>query len=139
MLDEAIRTLKPTTPEEVCALVAEAGASARHIEVMGGGTKRAIGTLDRIDQVISTQRLDRIVDYSPEELVLTVQPGVRVADLERLTAAWGQMLAFEPPNWTRLLSALGEPTIGGVLGATPPGPRRVRAGRRVTTSSASRL
>ena len=128
MLDEAIRTVKPGTPEEICALVAEAGAHARHIEVIGGGTKRAIGTMDRVDQVISTQRLDRIVDYSPEELVLTVQAGVRVADLERLTAARGQMLAFEPPNWTRLLSARGEPTIGGVLATNLSGPRRIRAG-----------
>ncbi|HEX7946961.1 MAG TPA: FAD-binding protein, partial [Phenylobacterium sp.] len=128
MIDEAVRTLKPTTPEEVCNLVAEAGAHARHIEVIGGGTKRAIGAMDRVDQVISTQRLDRIVDYSPEELVLTVQPGVRVADLERLTAGKGQMLAFEPPSWTRLLSARGEPTIGGVLGANLSGPRRIRAG-----------
>jgi FAD/FMN-containing dehydrogenase len=49
----------------VANLVAEAGAAARHIEVIGAGTKRAIGSMDRIDQVISTQRLDRIVDYAP--------------------------------------------------------------------------
>ncbi|WP_293677041.1 glycolate oxidase subunit GlcE [uncultured Phenylobacterium sp.] len=128
MLDEAIRTLRPTTPQELCALVAEAGAGARHIEVIGGGTKRAIGSMDRVDQVVSTQRLDRIVDYSPDELVLTVQSGVRLADIERLTAARGQMLAFEPPNWTRLLASRGEPTIGGVLGANLSGPRRIRAG-----------
>lgn len=128
MLDEAVRTLKPTTPEEVRAILAEAGAAARHVEVIGAGTKRAIGALDRVDVVLSTQRLDRIVDYSPEELVLTVQPGVRMADLERLTAARGQMLAFEPPNWTRLLGARGEPTLGGVLAANLSGPRRIRAG-----------
>ena len=128
MLDEPVRTLKPTTPEELCALVAEAGAHARHIEVIGGGTKRAVGAMDRIDHLVSTERLDRIVDYAPEELVLTVQAGVRLADVERLTAAKGQMLAFEPPHWTRLLSARGEPTIGGVLGANLSGPRRIRAG-----------
>src|SRR5205085_6509853 len=83
---------------------------------------------DRADVVLSTARLDRIVDYSPEELVLTAQPGVRIADLERLVAAKGQMLAFEPPRWTRLLGARGEPTLGGVLGANLSGPRRIRAG-----------
>ena len=61
MLDQ-VRPLKPTTPEEVQVAVAEAGASARHIEVMGGGTTRSIGSMDRIDVVLSTQRLDRIVD-----------------------------------------------------------------------------
>jgi glycolate oxidase FAD binding subunit len=128
MLDEAIRTLKPTTPEEVRAIVAEAGAKARRVAVLGAGTKRSIGAMDRVDLALSTARLDRIVDYSPEELVLTVQPGVRVADLQRLTAGKGQMLAFEPPNWTRLLAARGEPTLGGVLAANLSGPRRIRAG-----------
>lgn len=128
MIDTAVRVLKPTTPEEVQALVAEAGAAARHIEVVGGGTKRAIGAMDPVDVVLSTQRLDRIVDYAPDELVLTVQPGVRLADIEKLVASRGQMLAFEPPRWTRLLGARGEPTLGGVLAANLSGPRRIRAG-----------
>ncbi len=128
MIDTVARVLKPTTPEEVQALVAEAGAAARHIEVVGGGTKRAIGAMDPVDMVLSTQRLDRIVDYAPDELVLTVQPGVRLADIEKLVASRGQMLAFEPPRWTRLLGARGEPTLGGVLAANLSGPRRIRAG-----------
>lgn len=127
MLDQ-VRPLKPTTPEEVQAAVAEAGASARHIEVIGAGTKRAIGTMDHVDVVLSTQRLDRIVDYSPDELVLTAQPGVRIADLEKICASRGQMLAFEPPRWTRLLGSRGEPTLGGVVAANLSGPRRIRAG-----------
>lgn len=128
MIDTAVRVLKPTTPEEVQALVAEAGAAARHIEVIGGGTKRAVGGMDPVDLALSTQRLDRIVDYAPEELVLTVQAGVRMLDIEKLVAARGQMLAFEPPRWTRLIGARGEPTLGGVLAANLSGPRRIRAG-----------
>lgn len=127
MLDQ-VRPLKPTSPEEVLAIVAEAGAHARHIEVMGAGTKRAIGAMDPVDVLLSTQRLDRIVDYSPDELVLTAQPGVRIADLEKICASRGQMLAFEPPRWTRLLGSRGEPTLGGVIGANLSGPRRIRAG-----------
>ena len=127
MLDQ-VRPLKPTSPEEVLAIVAEAGAHARHIEVMGAGTKRGIGAMDPVDVVLSTQRLDRIVDYSPEELVLTAQPGVRIADLEKICASRGQMLAFEPPRWTRLLGSRGEPTLGGVMAANLSGPRRMRAG-----------
>jgi glycolate oxidase FAD binding subunit len=128
MLDQAVRPLKPATPEEVQAAIAEAGAAARHIEVIGAGTKRAIGTMDPVDVVLSTQRLDRIVDYSPDELVLTAQPGVRIADLDKICASRGQMLAFEPPRWTRLLGSRGEPTLGGVVAANLSGPRRIRAG-----------
>ncbi len=128
MPDETLRTLKPTTAEEVLAIVAEAGAGAQRLAVIGGGTKRAVGAMAPVDAVLSTARLDRIVDYSPDELTLTCEPGVRIADLERLTAARGQILAFEPPRWTSLLAARGEPTLGGVLSANLSGPRRIRAG-----------
>jgi glycolate oxidase FAD binding subunit len=121
-------TLEPATPEEVLDAVAEAGAKGRRIEIVGGGTKRRVGSVDRADLVLSTTRLDRIIDYAPDELVLTAQPGVRLADLEARVASQGQMLAFEPPHWTGLLGATGQPTLGGVLAANVSGPRRVRAG-----------
>ncbi|MEW5685947.1 MAG: glycolate oxidase subunit GlcE [Pseudomonadota bacterium] len=128
MLDDATRTLKPTSAAEVQAMIAEAGAAARHLAVVGAGTKRSVGSMEPVDAVLSTARLDRIVDYSPEELTLTAEPGVRIADIERLVAGKGQMLAFEPPHWTRLLGVRGEPTLGGVLGANLSGPRRIKAG-----------
>ncbi len=128
MRDVPIRTIYPATPDEVALAVAEAGATGQHIEVIGGGTKRAVGTLGAVDLVISTAGLNRVIDYAPDELVLTAQPGVRIADLETLVAGRGQMLAFEPPHLTGLLSAAGEPTLGGVLAANLSGPRRLRAG-----------
>ncbi|MBL8553651.1 MAG: FAD-binding protein [Phenylobacterium sp.] len=128
MLDEALKTLKPASPDEVQEIVAEAGAAARSVAVIGSGTKRSIGGMDRVDALLSTARLDRIVDYAPDELTLTAQPGVQIADLERLVAGKGQMLAFEPPKWTRLLGVRGEPTLGGVLSANLSGPRRIRVG-----------
>lgn len=128
MPDTMLRALKPTSADEVQAIVAEAGAGARRLAVTGGGTKRSVGSMEPVDAVLSTARLDRVVDYAPEELTLTCEPGVRIEDLERLTAAKGQMLAFEPPRWTRLLASHGEPTLGGVLSANLSGPRRIRAG-----------
>jgi len=120
--------LEPATSEEVREAVAEAGARGRHLEVVGGATKRGIGGMNRADQVLSTTRLDRVVDYAPDELVLTVQPGVRLVDLQALVARQGQMLAFEPPHWNGLLGTNGHPTLGGVLAANVSGPRRIRAG-----------
>lgn len=128
MQNEPICTISPATPDEVLHAVAEAGARGQHIEVIGGGTKRAIGALGAVDLVVSTAALDRVIDYAPDELVLTAQPGVRIADLETLVAGRSQMLAFEPPRLTRLLGAQGEPTLGGVLATNLSGPRRVRAG-----------
>ena len=123
----AIPAHLPTSADEVQALIAETGAHGRRIEVVGGGTKRSVGAV-AADVVLSLAGLDRVIDYAPDELVLTVQAGARLAELERLVASEGQMLAFEPPRWTGLLGGGGEPTIGGALAANLSGPRRLRAG-----------
>jgi len=128
MLDVAARTETPRTAAEVAELVAEAGAAGRTLEVVGGGTKRAIGGGAAADGVLSLAGLAKVIDYAPEELVLTAQPGVKLSALEKLVAAQGQMLAFEPPHLTKLLGAKGQATLGGVLGANLSGPRRLRAG-----------
>ncbi|MFN4176094.1 glycolate oxidase subunit GlcE [Phenylobacterium sp.] len=127
MLAAAIPARLPTSLDEVQTLVAETGAHGRRIEVVGGGTKRGIGPVTA-DVTLSLAGLDKVVDYAPEELVLTAQAGARLSDLERIVAAQGQMLAFEPPRWTKLLGVSGEPTIGGALAANLSGPRRIRAG-----------
>jgi glycolate oxidase FAD binding subunit len=128
MLDLAARTETPKTAEEVCQLVADAGASGRRLEVVGGGTKRGIGAMADADAVLSLAALNKVIDYAPEELVLTAQPGATLAALEKLVAAHGQMLPFEPPHLGQLLGARGRATLGGTLAANLSGPRRIRAG-----------
>jgi glycolate oxidase FAD binding subunit len=128
MLELAPRTLTPASPEEVREAVAEAAAAGRRVEVVGAGTKRGIGTVAGAELVVSLAGLTGVVDYAPEELVLTARPGARLKDLEKLVAAQDQMLAFEPPRLAKLLGTKGEPTLGGVLAANLSGPRRIRGG-----------
>ena len=128
MLDLAARAETPKTADEVVELVAAAAAAGRGLEVVGGGTKRGIGGRQGAEAVLSLAGMAKVVDYAPEELVLTAQPGVKLAALEKLVAAEGQMLPFEPPHLARLLGARGRPTLGGVLASNLAGPRRIRAG-----------
>jgi glycolate oxidase FAD binding subunit len=128
MLKDALKTERPKTAAEVLELVADAGAAGRRLEIVGGGTKRGIGIVHDAHAILSLAKLDKVIDYAPEELVLTAQPGARLRDLERLVAAEGQMLPFEPPHLTGLLASKGEPTLGGALAANLSGPRRIRAG-----------
>src|SRR5262249_21953418 len=53
-----------------------------------------------------------------------------LADIEALIAAKGQMLAFEPMDFSPLLATplQGGATIGGVLSTNASGPRRIKAG-----------
>ena len=67
--------------------------------------------------------LSRVIDYDPAELVLTVEPGALLADIEALLATSNQMLAFEP--WEL---APGRSTIGGMVGAGFAGSRRILSG-----------
>lgn len=128
MSETAVKTEKPTSALQVLELIADASAADRRLEVVGGGTKRSIGRVEGADAVLSLARLDKVIDYAPEELVLTVQAGVKLSVLEALVAAEGQMLPFEPPHLTGLLKSRGEPTLGGVLATNLSGPRRIRAG-----------
>ena len=119
---------RPTSAEGVLEVVTRAGAAGGSLEVVGGGTKRGIGAVQGAAGVLSLDRLNKVIDYAPEELVLTAQPGVTLAALEKLVAAEGQMLPFEPPHLTGLLGSKGEATLGGALAANLSGPRRIRAG-----------
>lgn len=70
-----------------------------------------------------------VIDYDPQELVLTVGAGTPLADVQDLVAGERQMLAFEPFDHARLLGgALGKSTIGGVVAAGVSGSRRLSAG-----------
>ena len=129
MLDVAApRTETPKTAAEVAELLADANAAVLRLEIVGGATKRGVGVVAGADAVVSLAGLNKVIDYAPEELVLTAQPGVTLAALEKLVAAHGQMLPFEPPHMARLLGAKGRATLGGTLAANLSGPRRLRAG-----------
>lgn len=123
MPDLAAKTHAPKTAAEVAEIVA-AGAT---LEIVSGGTKRSIGAV-HADAVLSLAGLNKVVDYAPQELVLTAQPGVKLTTLEKLVAAQGQMLPFEPPHLGKLLRAKGQATLGGTLATNLAGPRRIRAG-----------
>src|SRR5205085_12417422 len=65
--------------------------------------------------------LNAVVDYQPDDLTLTVQAGVTVAEVGRLLQERGQMLPLDVP-------LPEQATIGGALATNASGPRRTRYG-----------
>jgi glycolate oxidase FAD binding subunit len=122
--------IAPADVRETMEAVAQAAADGRRLEVRGGGSKAAFGAGPRqAAEALDMSRLARIIDYDPQELILTAEAGVRLSELEPLLAAQRQMLAFEPPNLGALLGAEGHgATLGGTLAANLAGPRRLSAG-----------
>lgn len=117
-------TLKPGSVSDVCDMIAGRAA----IEVRGGGSKAEIG-FPRETRIMEMSAFRGVIDYDPPELVLTVGAGARLADVEALVSAEGQMLAFEPFDHGPLLGKpSGAATIGGVVAAGVAGSRRLSAG-----------
>ncbi|MGE5273159.1 MAG: FAD-binding oxidoreductase [Verrucomicrobiota bacterium] len=71
------------------------------------------------DVVLSTRRLDRMLEHEAGDLTAIVEAGIRLRDLAERLAASGQMLALDPP---------GNPTVGACIAANLSGPRRHRYG-----------
>ena len=61
--------------------------------------------------------LSKIVDYTPRDMTILVEAGVRMADLAATLAAEGQQLPIDVPR-------AAEATIGGVVATNWNGPRR---------------
>jgi len=122
-------TLKPRDGKDVEAAVQWALAEGRALELVGQGSKRALGRPAQTDLTLDLSGLSGVTLYEPEELVLSAKAGTPLAEIEALVAANAQQLAFEPMDYAPILGAVaGRGTIGGALAANLSGPRRVKAG-----------
>lgn len=122
-------TFKPETDADVLETVQWAVSDEQPLEIVGHGSKRAIGGAVGAEHVLDLSGLSGITLYEPEELVLSAKAGTPLAEIEAAVAACGQELAFEPMDYGPLLGEQpGRGTIGGVLAANLSGPRRLKAG-----------
>ena len=122
-------TLKPRDGKDAEAAVQWALAEGKALELVGQGSKRAIGRPAQTDFTLDLSGLSGVTLYEPEELVLSAKAGTPLAEVEALVAAKGQQLAFEPMDYEQILGAFaGRGTIGGALAANLSGPRRIKAG-----------
>ena len=119
----------PTDAAQVLDVVTWAAAQETTVEVMGAGTKRALGRPMQAAHQLDLSGLTGIELYEPNELVMTVRPGTPLAIVETELDSHGQQLTFEPPDLGPLLgSEAASGTIGGVIACNLAGPRRPKAG-----------
>jgi glycolate oxidase FAD binding subunit len=123
-----VDTLKVRDARDVEEVVRAAIASDQPLEIIGHGTKRAIGHPMATNAVLDVSALNAVTAYEPNELIITVQAGAPLADVQSLIDSRNQQFAFEPIDTSALLGVSGSGTIGGMIGAGLAGPRRIRAG-----------
>lgn len=122
-------TLKPRDGKDVEEAVRWALANGKTLEVVGRGSKRALGRPSQTDQTLDLSDLTGVTLYEPAELVLSAKAGTPLAEIEAIVADKKQQLAFEPMDYGALLGGTeSDGTLGGVLAANLAGPRRIKAG-----------
>src|SRR6187402_2031661 len=121
--------LKPRDAKDVENAVQWALAESKALEIVGRGSKRALGRPSQTDVTLDLSGLSGVTLYEPEELVLSAKAGTPLAEIEKLLADHNQELAFEPMDYGPLFGrTAGRGTIGGALAANLSGPRRIKAG-----------
>ena len=114
--------VEPADAAQVAAVLRAADSQRLAVLPRGGGTKGDWGNPPRRgDLVLSTARLDRIVEHAWADLTVTVQAGCRIARLQEQLRAHGQRIAADP-LWP------DRATVGGVLATNDAGSLRLRFG-----------
>jgi glycolate oxidase FAD binding subunit len=112
----------PTTQESLAQIVSKAAKLNLAIVPWGGGTMQYLGNSPRrYDIAIDLTQMNSIVEYTPDDLTITVQAGATIDSIQSTLAIHNQFLALDPALPSRA-------TIGGTLAANATGPARLRYG-----------
>jgi glycolate oxidase FAD binding subunit len=113
--------VEPGSVEEISAVMKLAAREGLAVAPRGGGTKMHIGDPPRrLDLIVSTARMNGVLEHTPGDQIVRLEAGVKLEDLQALISDSDQMLAIDPPE--------SGATIGGIVAANSSGPRRYRYG-----------
>ena len=116
------RQERPSTLAEATEALVRADRDRERVLFLGGGTELSLGAPPTgVEVVLTTERLERIVEHAPLDQIVTVEAGVRLAPLQDTLARVGQMLALDAPWAARA-------TLGGLVATNAFGPLRTRYG-----------
>ncbi len=114
--------ISPTCVREIQAVLRFAAKRGLSVIPAGSGTKLGIGNLPRrVDVVLTTARLNSVVEYEPADLTVTVEAGIRLRELQTVLGRHRQFLAMNPPYAEHC-------TLGGIVASNASGFLRLRYG-----------
>src|SRR5579863_7728206 len=113
---------EPATEQELASVLRLTNNAGLSVIPRGGGTKLGWGNPPaRADLILSTARLDKIIEHPWADLTVSVEAGCTIQKLQSALAQHGQRLALDP-LWP------AQATIGGVLSTNDSGSLRLRFG-----------
>ncbi|HYL69539.1 MAG TPA: FAD-binding oxidoreductase [Candidatus Limnocylindria bacterium] len=114
--------VEPGNERELAAVLRLANEEGLVVIPRGSGTKLGWGNLPaRADLLLSTARLDKIIEHVWADLTVTVEAGCTWHELQESLSRHGQRLALDP-LWP------GRATVGGILSTNDSGALRLRFG-----------
>ncbi|QQE66191.1 FAD-binding oxidoreductase [Leptolyngbya sp. BL0902] len=112
----------PTSEAQLAAVMACAHQNQWRVLPCGAGSKLTWGSLAQgVDLVVSTARLNQIIDHAVGDMTLTAQAGLTLAELAPKLAAVNQFLPLDPAYPHRA-------TLGGMVATGDAGSLRQRYG-----------
>jgi glycolate oxidase FAD binding subunit len=114
--------VEPGTEQELAHVLRLANDAEIAVTPRGAGTKQSWGNPPRrADVILSTARLNQIIEHAWADLTVTVAAGCTIRDLQNALAAHAQQLALDP-LWP------DRATVGGVISTNDSGALRLRFG-----------
>ena len=101
--------------------ILDAAKTNTQLSIEGGGTKSWYGNPNHFAK-LNTRAHSGILEYQPEELVITARAGTPLKEIEAALKEKNQVLAFEPPHFGEQAS------FGGAIAAGLAGPGRISVG-----------
>jgi glycolate oxidase FAD binding subunit len=113
---------KPATAEELARILTDASDARLAVCPIGGSRANEMGDPpERCDVELHMSRLDRVLEHTPGDMVVSVEAGITIESLQSALSKQGQFLPLDPFN------SPGH-TIGGLLATGWTGPLRQRFG-----------
>ncbi|MBD2293028.1 FAD-binding oxidoreductase [Anabaena sphaerica FACHB-251] len=112
----------PHSQAELAAVMATANRNKWRVLPCGSGSKLNWGGLSKnIDIIISTERINQLIDHAVGDLTVTVEAGMKFGEIQEILAKSRQTLALAPsfPHFA---------TIGGIVATADTGSMRQRYG-----------
>ena len=109
---------EPSTVDRLVATLGWAADLGLTVRVRGGGTKQQWGAVAQpFDLLLSTARLNAVVEHRHGDLTATIEAGATLAAVSAALADHAQRLPLDPPWPARA-------TIGGIVATNDSGPAR---------------
>ena len=98
---------KVSSEGEIVEFVRAARAGRAPFEIIAAGTRRSAGNPMAQLPMLDVSGVGGIIEYQPEELIVTARPGTKLAELKAVLAQKNQCLGFDPVDWALLGSGHG--------------------------------